>query len=38
MLLFENKIPCIFWLEDAIGNYDVPTVVMSLFLLVPDID
>lgn len=34
----QNKIPRAVWFEDAIGHYDVPTVLFDLYLVVPDID
>ena len=37
-LLFEAKIPCVVWCEDAVAHYGVPTIVFQLYVLVPDID
>jgi len=37
-MLCHNSIPCVVWCEDAIGHYGVPTVVFSLYLLVPNIE
>ncbi|TVY47753.1 hypothetical protein LOCC1_G002737 [Lachnellula occidentalis] len=37
-ILRDSKIPCVIWCEDAVGYYGVPTVVFSLYILVPDID
>ena len=36
-MLRDNNIPCVLWCEDAIAHYGVPTVVFSLYLLVPNI-
>ena len=37
-MLRDNNITCVVWCEDAIAHYGVPTVVFSLYLLVPNID
>jgi hypothetical protein len=37
-ILSDNNIPCVVWCEDALAHYGVPTVVFSLYLLVPNID
>ncbi|KAI1263921.1 hypothetical protein F5Y18DRAFT_391852 [Xylariaceae sp. FL1019] len=37
-ILLEHSVPSLLWFEDAIGAYDVPTVVFDLHLIVPDID
>ncbi|PVH73832.1 hypothetical protein DL98DRAFT_430557 [Cadophora sp. DSE1049] len=37
-ILRDNRIPCVMWCEDAIAHYGVPTVVFSLYLLVPNIN
>lgn len=36
--LRDNNIPCVMWCEDAVAHYGAPTVVFSLYLLVPNID
>ncbi|KAL5320348.1 hypothetical protein ACEPPN_011149 [Leptodophora sp. 'Broadleaf-Isolate-01'] len=37
-ILRDKRIPCVMWCEDAIAHYGVPTVVFSLYLLVPNIN
>jgi hypothetical protein len=37
-ILHENKIPCVIWFEDAIGQYEVPTIVFDVHILVSNID
>lgn len=37
-ILQDSNIPCVVWCEDAVAHYGVPTVVFSLYLLVPDIE
>jgi len=37
-ILYDTGIPACIWLEDALSQLGVPTLVFSLFLLVPDAD
>jgi hypothetical protein len=37
-VLYGAGIPACIWLEDALLQFGIPTVVFELFLLVPDVD
>lgn len=37
-VLRRNNIPCVVWLEDALGYYGMNTVLFRLHIIVPSID